>query len=100
MIYIFLKEEIFNMIKSNTDSNAQNWELEVICKNKKYLDAVVKALLKSNIINFQVELIDVHHHYDGDFDGRYTVFMWSSWFNNLSNMSDKLKRIEKKFDKS
>lgn len=35
------------MIKSDENSNAQSWELEISCKNKKYLDAVVKAILKN-----------------------------------------------------
>lgn len=38
------------MIKSDVNSNAQSWELEITCKNKKYLDEVVSAILKYGMI--------------------------------------------------
>ena len=46
------------MIKVDERSNAQSWELEITCKNKKYLDAVVGELLKIGKINFQVQNIE------------------------------------------
>ena len=85
------------MIKSDESSNAQSWELEVTCKNKKYLDAVVKAILKYGMINFEVESVDCHSNVDG-WDGSYIVLMWCSWFNNLKNISKDLAKIEKKLD--
>jgi hypothetical protein len=83
------------MINVDEKSNAQSWELEVTCKNKIYLDAVVSAILKYGMIEFEVNLVDVITSYDGIFDGRYTVFMWCSWFNNLKNISKDLAKIEK-----
>jgi len=85
------------MIKGNENSNAQTWELEVICKNKKYLDAVVIAILKYGCINFEVECIDCISNSD-EWDGRYTVLMWCSWFNNLKNITKDLAKIEKEFE--
>ncbi len=82
------------MRKSDEKSNAQSWELEITCKNKKYLDAVVGAILKHGKINFEVECIECLANSDG-WDGRYTVLMWCSWFGNLKNISKDLARIEK-----
>ena len=73
------------MINTDEKSNAQCWELEVTCKNKKYLNAVVKAILKYGVINFEVENIEYMGRND-DWDGRYLVLMWSSWFNNWVNI--------------
>ena len=70
------------MIKIDQNSNAQGWELEVVCKNKKYLDAVVSAILKYGMLSFGVECIDCNSN-DKGYDGRYTVLIWCSWFNNL-----------------
>jgi len=86
------------MIKTDEKSNAQSWELEVTCKNKLYLDAVVGAILKYGMINFEVESVDCHSNEDG-WDGNYTVLMWCSWFNNLKSISKDLANIEKKLDK-
>ena len=86
------------MIKSDDKSNAQSWELEVTCKNKKYLDKVVKAILKHGMINFEVENIECISNVDV-WDGRYVVFMWCSWFNNLKAISKDLAKIEKQLDK-
>jgi hypothetical protein len=83
------------MIKVDEKSNAQSWELEVTCKNKKYLDEVVKAILSYGMIDFKVENVECLSNYDG-WEGRYTVFMWCSWFNNLANISKDLKKIEKR----
>lgn len=81
------------MIKVDENSNAQSWELEVTCKNKKYLDAVVNAILKYGMIDFQVENTECISNTDV-YDGRYTVFMWCSWFNNLKNIATDLADIE------
>jgi len=86
------------MIKVDEKSNAQSWELEVTCKNRKYLNAVVSAILGYGMIEFEVTLVDVNTSHDGIFDGRYTVLMWCSWFNNLKNISKDLRRIEKELD--
>jgi len=85
---------------NNTDekSNAQSWELEVTCKNRKYLNAVVKSILKYGMINFTVEFVDWNYCHEGGHDGRYIVFMWCSWFNNLSAISKDLAKIEKKLE--
>ena len=85
------------MIKSDEKSNAQCWELEVTCKNKKYLDAVVEAILKYGMINFEVENVECISN-DGEWDGRYLVLMWCSWFNNLKNISKDLAKIEKRLE--
>jgi hypothetical protein len=85
-------------MKLDEKSNAQAWELEVTCKNKKYLDEVVKAILKYGMINFEVELVECLSNYE-EYNGRYTVLMWCSWFNNLSNIAKDLSEIEDKFEK-
>ena len=46
------------MINTDEKSNAQSWELEVTCKNKKYLKAVVKAILKYGMIEFEVNVVE------------------------------------------
>ena len=83
------------MIKVDEKSNAQSWELEVTCKNKKYLDEVVKAILSYGMIDFKVENVECFSNCDG-WESRYTVFMWCCWFNNLANISKDLKKIEKR----
>ena len=85
------------MINTDEKSNAQCWELEVTCKNKKYLNAVVKAILKYGMISFEVENIEYMGRND-DWDGRYLVLMWCSWFNNLKRISKDLAKIEKELD--
>ena len=86
------------MINTDEKSNAQSWELEVTCKNKKYLDAVVAAILKYGMIDFEVTNVECITN-DEYWDGRYIVFMWCSWFNNLRKISKDLWKIEKKFEK-
>jgi len=86
------------MIKVDEKSNAQSWELEVTCKNKVYLDAVIHAILKYGMIEFEVNLVDINTSHDGIFDGRYTVLMWCSWFHNLKRITKDLNKIEKKHD--
>lgn len=85
------------MLKLDEKSNAQSWELEVTCKNKKYLDEVVKSILKYGMIEFEVSLIECLRNVD-EWDGRYTVLMWSSWFENLKKITDDLAEIEKKLE--
>lgn len=85
------------MINVDEKSNAQNWELEVTCKNKKYLDAVVGAILKYGMIDFEVRNVECLSNDEG-WDGRYTVLMWCSWFKNLGDISNDLVDIEKKLE--
>jgi len=86
------------MIKLDEKSNAQAWELEVTCRNKKYLDEVVKAILKYGMINFEVELVECLSNHE-EYNGRYTVVMWCSWFHNLADIAKDLSEIEDKFEK-
>lgn len=85
------------MINSDEKSNAQCWELEVTCKNKKYLDAVVKAILKHGVIDFEVVNVECLGNHP-EWDGRYTVFMWCSWFSNLKRIAKDLAKIEKRYE--
>lgn len=86
------------MINTDVNSNAQGWELEVICKNKKYLDAVVSAILKYGMINFEVEVGECTHN-TPTWEGRYLVLIWCSWFNNLANLANDLEKIEEEIEK-
>ena len=86
------------MIKIDEKSNAQSWGLEVTCKNKKYLDAVVKAILKYGMIGFEVNSIEGSFSHKDKWEGRYTVYMWCSWLNNLKDISKDLAKIEKKLN--
>lgn len=85
------------MIKLDETSNAQNWELEVTCKNREYLNEVVTAILKYGMINFEVNTVNCHSNADG-WEGSYTVLMWCSWFNNLASIAKDLKKIEKRLE--
>ena len=85
------------MIHIDEQTNAQGWELEVACKNHKYLKAVVKTILKYGMIDFEVETVEYSAWQDG-FDARYTVLMWGSWFGTLNNITRDLAKIEKKLD--
>lgn len=85
------------MIKVDEKSNGQSWELEVTCKNKKYLDAVVNAILSYGMIEFEVRSVECLSNEDG-WDGRYTVLMWCSWFYHLKDIAKDLAKIEKKFE--
>lgn len=86
------------MIKGNEDSNAQSWELEVVCKNKEYLNAVINAIMKYGMIGFEVEVVEYTAWQDDEWDARYTVLMWCSWFSILKNVSKDLAKIEKQLD--
>jgi len=86
------------MIKLDENSNAQAWELEVVCRNKKYLDAVVKAILKYGCIGFEVEAGEGGYKKD-IWDGRYTVLIWCSWFSYLGKLGVDLSDIEEKLEK-
>lgn len=85
------------MIKTDKNSNAQTWELEIACKNKKYLDEVVKAILKYGNLNFEVEVGDCITNHE-EWDGRYSVLIWCSWFANLADISKDLAEIEEKLE--
>lgn len=82
-------------MKLEEKSNAQSWELEITCKNKKYLDEVVKAILKQGMIDFEVNNTEFLSNTD-ECDGRYTVLMWCNWFSNLKNITSDLAEIEKR----
>lgn len=86
------------MINENEISNAQSWELEITCKNRKYLDAVVLAILKYGMLNFEVKAVEVHGDKDGVFEGRYLVLIWCCWFHNLSSLCEDLKKIEEELN--
>lgn len=83
------------MINLDEKSNAQSWELEVTCKNKKYLVAVIKAILKYGMIEFEVQIVECLSNHE-KYNARYTVLMWCSWFNNLKAISKDLYKIEKR----
>ncbi len=85
------------MIKTDENSNAQSWELEITCKNKKYLDEVIKALLKYGMMNFEVEVGECHTNVD-NWDGRYTVLIWCSWFKWLGELAKDLAEIEESLE--
>ena len=85
------------MINVDEKSNAQSWELEVTCKNKKYLNEIVYAILKYGNIEFEVNIVECMSNNE-DWDGRYIVLMWCSWFSNLTNISSDLAKIEKELD--
>jgi hypothetical protein len=85
------------MINSDEKSNAQVWELEITCKNKTYLDKVVKAISKYGMINFEVESIECISNSD-KWNGRYLVLMWCCGFNNLKAISKDLAKIEKELE--
>ena len=85
------------MIKTDETSNAQCWELEVTCKNVKYRDAVIKAALSLGHVDIETDSVECTHNYP-KWEGKYTVLMWSSGFNNLAYLSKKLKKLEDKFE--
>ncbi len=86
------------MIKTDEKSNAQTWELEVTCKNRKYLEEVVMAILKYGMIEFEVTSVEGCGNHEGVWEGRYTVLLWCSWFNNLKNIVDDLAGIEERLE--
>ena len=88
------------MINTDVKSNAQPWELEVVCKNIEYLREVVKAIMKYGHINFEVNVEEFKTYHDSKINGIYTVLMWSSWFHNLAAIAIDLKKIEEKLDKT
>jgi len=82
------------MIKHDEKSNGQSWELEVTCKSKEYLDAIVEAILSFGMFDFDVEVVE----WFSETDGRYLVLIYGSWFSNLNKLSKKLAKIENKLD--
>ena len=87
------------MLNIDPNSNSQGWELEITCKNKKYLDAVVKAILYYGMIDFEVEGVECLSNLpDEPWDGRYLVLMRCSWFHNLKDIAEALAEIEQRFD--
>ena len=86
------------MIKTDEKSNAQSWELEIICKNKKYFDEVIAALLKHGMMSFEVEVGDVITT-GPKWNSRYIVLIWCSWFNNLANLANDLQEIEERLER-
>ncbi len=87
------------MIKQDDKSNAQSWELEVTCKNITWLKRVVDVILDYGMFDFDVENVECLSNQDG-WDGRYTVLIYGNWFNNLSNLSQDLEKIENEFEES
>ena len=87
------------MIEENITSNAQSWELEVVCKNVEYMTEIVEFLAKQWLYNFNVEVVEYSPWEDGKFTGRYLVTVWCAWFSNLNTLTKKLKDIEKKHEK-
>jgi hypothetical protein len=85
------------MIKTDEKSNSQSWELEIICKNKKYLDAVVSAILKYGMISFEVEVGEVISNFE-EWNSRYIVLLWCSWFHNLAPIAADLQKIEQEIE--
>lgn len=83
----------------NKESNAQDWELNVVCKNKKYMKAIIEVLIDIGSIDYEVETVDYSAYADGDWDSRYVIYMSSCWFSNLAPLTKKLSKIEKKFEK-
>lgn len=86
------------MIKCDESSNSQYWELEVVCKNRTYLNEVVDAILKYGMINFEVKVGDCTSNHNG-WEGRYTVLIWCSWFSILADLCNDFAEIEKRLDK-
>ena len=55
----------------------------------------MKAILKYGMIDFEVNNTECLSNAD-EWDGRYTVLMWCSWFNNLKNITTDLAEIEER----
>ena len=96
MLYTLLGVVLI-MMKVDENSKAQSWELEVTCKDRKYLNEVVKAILKYGMMEFEVNTVDCHGNADG-WEGSYTVLIWCSWFSNLGDIAKDLKKIEKRLE--
>lgn len=96
MLYTLLGVVCF-MMKLNENSKSQSWELEVTCKNREYLNEVVKAILKYGMMNFEVNSVECHGNHEV-WEGSYTVLIWCSWFSNLGDIAKDLKKIEKRLE--
>ena len=84
------------MVNSDTKSNANLWELEILCVNHEHLKEVIDAIVSHGCINFEVDTVGFSYIHDGSFQGRYTVLAWCSGFDRLADFSKQLKKIEKK----
>lgn len=82
------------MEKIDLNSNAQSWELKLVCKNNKYLNKIVKRIIKYGFIDFQVSLIEGASNSEGIFEGSYLVVLSSCWLNNLKRISIDFNKIE------
>lgn len=78
-------------------SNAQSWELEVVCKDKKYRDGVIKILTRYEpFFAFEIDYTEDGMGFQGT--GRCTIFIAGCWFNNLAAIARKLDILEKHLD--
>lgn len=85
------------MVEIDEKSNAQSWELKVTCKNSKYLNAIIEAILKYGMMDFEVKNIEFFSNPDGH-EGRYLITIQCSWFGNLRRISKDLAKIEQHLD--
>ena len=81
------------MIKSDLNSQANPWELEVLCKNRDYLNKVIEAILSFGHFNFEVETIEITSNHP-EFQGIYTGLVAGSWLSNSHDLAEKLSIIE------
>jgi hypothetical protein len=89
------------MIKADENSNAQCWELEIACKNIFYKNAVVDALKDFGMLSYEVEVgerLCSLTKDPADWNSRYTILIWCSWFNNLAPLALRLEKIERELE--
>lgn len=82
------------MKEVNENSNAQSWELEVVCKNRKYLNAIIGVILEQKCLNFKAVCVDMI----ANDDARYLVLVWGHWFGNLKNLTKQFAKIENRLE--
>lgn len=76
-------------------SNNNNWELELICKDKKYLQKVITIILEIGNLEFTVECQeDVIIDIDNNIDGHYSILINGYWFSTLNKLTENLDIIE------
>lgn len=73
-------------------TNAQGWELEIVCKNIEYKKAVIKMLSKEKM-DFSVRYVD-----NDRLEDRWVIFISCCWFHNLAHIAKKLEIIERGID--